>query len=432
MGGDDDSDMGFQHRAEGKQTCPSSGMNTNPLSEKVSGMMPMNSVPMFKSSSGEHPFFGSGWDPLVSLSQSENFGGSSMVSHCQFANSPYPVVMGSQGISSHSNLVQYPQSDSSLIEMVPKLPCFGSGSFSEMVGSFGLPECAQNANTVSPQYYSPNKEGKTGKTSTNAAHSQEDCQISEEGASPSGKRRKRVLESHSIFNANKSAEGEHQKDHSGESTELSREQDEKKLKTEQVSGANLRGKQTGKQAKDNSQSGEDPKENYIHMRARRGQATNSHSLAERVRREKISERMRMLQELVPGCNKITGKAVMLDEIINYVQSLQQQVEFLSMKLATINPELNIDIERILSKDILHSRGGNASILGIRSGMSSSNPYPHGILPGNLPGGSSTVPQFFPMPQTVWDNELQNLLQMGFDSNPAIDNLGTNGSSKSEL
>jgi hypothetical protein len=45
-----------------------------------------------------------------------------------------------------------------------------------------------------------------------------------------------------------------------------------------------------------------------------------------VRRERISERMRYLQELVPGCNKVTGKAGMLDEIINYVQSLQKQVE----------------------------------------------------------------------------------------------------------
>lgn len=45
-----------------------------------------------------------------------------------------------------------------------------------------------------------------------------------------------------------------------------------------------------------------------------------------VRREKISERMKYLQDLVPGCNKITGKAGMLDEIINYVQSLQRQVE----------------------------------------------------------------------------------------------------------
>nr|GMD90149.1 transcription factor bHLH137-like [Ipomoea batatas] len=76
---------------------------------------------------------------------------------------------------------------------------------------------------------------------------------------------------------------------------------------------------------------------YIHVRARRGQATDSHSLAERVRREKISERMKVLQALVPGCDKVTGKALILDEIINYVQSLQNQVEFLSMKLASENP-----------------------------------------------------------------------------------------------
>ncbi|KAJ6374579.1 hypothetical protein OIU78_030144 [Salix suchowensis] len=83
----------------------------------------------------------------------------------------------------------------------------------------------------------------------------------------------------------------------------------------------------------------DPPTGYIHVRARRGQATDSHSLAERVRRERISERMKTLQLLVPGCDKITGKALMLDEIINYVQSLQSQVELLSMKLASVNPLL---------------------------------------------------------------------------------------------
>ncbi|KAM0982125.1 hypothetical protein ACFX13_015407 [Malus domestica] len=82
---------------------------------------------------------------------------------------------------------------------------------------------------------------------------------------------------------------------------------------------------------------EEPPTGYIHVRARRGEATDSHSLAERVRREKISERMKMLQKLVPGCDKVTGRAVMLDEIINYVQSLQNQVEFLSLKLASLNP-----------------------------------------------------------------------------------------------
>uniref|UniRef100_A0A0D3G281 BHLH domain-containing protein n=2 Tax=Oryza barthii TaxID=65489 RepID=A0A0D3G281_9ORYZ len=81
----------------------------------------------------------------------------------------------------------------------------------------------------------------------------------------------------------------------------------------------------------------EPPAGYIHVRARRGQATDSHSLAERVRREKISERMKMLQSLVPGCDKVTGKALMLDEIISYVQSLQNQVEFLSMKLASLSP-----------------------------------------------------------------------------------------------
>ncbi|THU53063.1 hypothetical protein C4D60_Mb10t10490 [Musa balbisiana] len=88
----------------------------------------------------------------------------------------------------------------------------------------------------------------------------------------------------------------------------------------------------GKRGRGNSRKAEKPKE-VVHVRARRGQATDSHSLAERVRRERINERMRCLQGLVPGCYKAMGMAGMLDEIINYVQSLQNQVEFLSLKLS---------------------------------------------------------------------------------------------------
>jgi hypothetical protein len=111
------------------------------------------------------------------------------------------------------------------------------------------------------------------------------------------------------------------------------------------------------------------KQDYIHVRARRGQATDSHSLAERVRREKISERMKYLQDLVPGCSKVTGKAVMLDEIINYVQSLQRQVESLSMKLASVNPgpaaaRLDYSFESALNKDLLQSQrmSGSSSLV----------------------------------------------------------------------
>ncbi|KAI4976464.1 hypothetical protein ZWY2020_050071 [Hordeum vulgare] len=64
-------------------------------------------------------------------------------------------------------------------------------------------------------------------------------------------------------------------------------------------------------------------------RARRGQATDPHSIAERLRREKISERMKNLQDLVPNSNK-ADKSSMLDEIIDYVKFLQLQVKVLSM------------------------------------------------------------------------------------------------------
>jgi len=88
-----------------------------------------------------------------------------------------------------------------------------------------------------------------------------------------------------------------------------------------------------------------------------------------------------LQDLVPGCNKITGKAGMLDEIIKYVQSLQRQVEvciyftyiypsislvlahkhisnffnlclqFLSMKLAVVNPRLDFNMEALITEEV---------------------------------------------------------------------------------
>ncbi|PNT73957.1 hypothetical protein BRADI_1g05037v3 [Brachypodium distachyon] len=96
---------------------------------------------------------------------------------------------------------------------------------------------------------------------------------------------------------------------------------------------------------------EPPKQDYIHVRARRGQATDSHSLAERARREKITERMKILQDLVPGCNKVIGKASVLDEIINYVQALERQVEFLSMKLEAVNAHVNNGVETFPSKDV---------------------------------------------------------------------------------
>lgn len=74
-------------------------------------------------------------------------------------------------------------------------------------------------------------------------------------------------------------EGEMQRDPSRDTSDVQKEHNGKKRRTEQLESSDSRGKQT----KDDSDSKEPAKENYIHVRARRGQATNSHSLAERVK-----------------------------------------------------------------------------------------------------------------------------------------------------
>ncbi|KAJ8748182.1 hypothetical protein K2173_000590 [Erythroxylum novogranatense] len=180
-----------------------------------------------------------------------------------------------------------------------------------------------------------------------------------------------------------------------------------------------------------------PPKDYIHVRARRGQATDSHSLAERVRREKISERMKLLQDLVPGCNKITGKALMLDEIINYVQSLQRQVEFLSMKLASVNTRLDFNMDPLAPNDKYHSNSPlpnpvfplDSSVSAIFAHQHHQNLAPHTNIssgkvtscdPGlsNMPlpplgGLNQSFPQFC-------EDDLQTFVQMGFCQNPKID------------
>ncbi|KAI3465228.1 hypothetical protein Pfo_021891 [Paulownia fortunei] len=422
MGSEESGDRVFQQRGGSRiLNGLSSGMvGTNLMSDKVSGMT-MCSESMFRSPNGVDPFYVSNWDPIVSLSQSGNFGNSTMVPQNEFANPHCSVVLENQTLETSSHLVQFP-SDSGLVDMVPEIPSFGSGSFSEMASSFGhIAESGCHSNLAQ-------KNGVGNQRAlTNITDSQERCQNSEDrilGPSPYGKRKRKV----SLGASSKNVEEEQQKDPSGDSSEFPKEDAENKQKFEQNIGPNSRSKQAVKQAKDNSITAEPSKENYVHVRAKRGQATNSHSLAERVRRERISERMRLLQELVPGCNKITGKAMMLDEIINYVQSLQQQVEFLSMKLATVNPVLNVDMDRILSKDTLHLHGSNATALGIASGLSSSHPFP--VYPqGTFNGAPGTTPPFHPLPQHIWNNELLGILQMGFDPDPSVSSSGQMGCRK---
>lgn len=153
MGSEESGDRVFQHQQRGGLN---SGMvGTNSVSDKVSGVTMCS----------ESMFYGSSWDPIVSLSQSGHFGNSNIVSQGEFAN---PHMLENQTMG--SSLVQFP-SDSSLVDLVPRIPSFGGGSFSEMVSPF--------------DHNHPQKKGV----------SQDHCRNSENGmlgASPYGKRKREL------------------------------------------------------------------------------------------------------------------------------------------------------------------------------------------------------------------------------------------------
>lgn len=145
MGSEGSGGRVFQHRGGGggDGRALTSGMGgTNSASDKVSGVTMCS----------ESMFYGSNWDPIVSLSQSGNFGNSNIISQSEFANNPLMLENQATGGSS---LAQFP-SDSGLVDLVPRIPSFGSGSFSEMVTPFGHSSGSPNLKKGVPQDHCPN------------------------------------------------------------------------------------------------------------------------------------------------------------------------------------------------------------------------------------------------------------------------------------
>ncbi|KAJ4710674.1 transcription factor bHLH49 [Melia azedarach] len=405
------------------------------------------------------------------------------------------------------SLSQFP-ADSAFIERAARFSSFSGGNFSDMMNTFGIPEPAGLYTRGGGMMQGPQEVfagsglksvsgGESQKNEMNVAEVSKDTSLTIEHGANDGSGLKNDRKGESLVKSheeakqgvggsgNESDEAEFsggggqnepsglegtggepstkglsskKRKRSGQDTELdqakgaqssddaAKENAENQQKGDQ-NPTSTTNKAAGKQGKQGSQSSDPPKEEYIHVRARRGQATNSHSLAERVRREKISERMKFLQDLVPGCSKVTGKAVMLDEIINYVQSLQRQVEFLSMKLATVNPRLDFNIEGLLAKDMLQSRAGPSSTLGFSPDLPmpypSLHPSQQGLMQASLPGMGSPSDilrrtinsQLTPMTggfkdptqvPNVWEDELHNVVQMSYGTSVPPDSQDVNG------
>ncbi|PPD90493.1 hypothetical protein GOBAR_DD12551 [Gossypium barbadense] len=349
--------------------------------------------------------------------------------------------------------------DPGFAERAAKFSCFGSRSFNGRTSQFGPKDntefaayrsnpLAANAKlprvSSSPSIKAMVSQGTTTNKNTplqdrsELANSQEESTVSEQnpngepGLKASNSRKRKAVPKAKTKGTSSSPSA-----NASKVTEPNEASNEKRCKLSDSNGnenGSAKAEEDAKGDKANNTKALEPPKDYIHVRARRGQATDSHSLAERVRREKISERMKLLQNLVPGCNKVTGKALMLDEIINYVQSLQRQVEFLSMKLASVNTRLDFNVESLMSKDIFQPNNTlQQPIFPINSSASTffgHQPQQNPALHSNMSNGTMTNAQW-----TLWillsvpnstpicpksTSDLETIVHMGFGQNQSQD------------
>ncbi|KAI3678740.1 hypothetical protein L6452_38043 [Arctium lappa] len=130
---------------------------------------------------------------------------------------------------------------------------------------------------------------------------------------------------------------------------------------------------------------------------KRSRAAEVHNLSERRRRDRINEKMKALQELIPRCNK-SDKASMLDEAIEYLKSLQMQVQMMSMGYSMV-PMMLPGVQRYMPPMAAMGMGMGMGMgmdhVGMNRGMV---PYPS-VLPGPpLPNSAAHLGQRFAVPR----------------------------------
>ncbi|KAK7349693.1 hypothetical protein VNO77_07268 [Canavalia gladiata] len=127
---------------------------------------------------------------------------------------------------------------------------------------------------------------------------------------------------------------------------------------------------------------------------KKNKAAAVHNQSERRRRDKINQRLKALQKLVPYSSK-TDKASMLDEVIQYMKQLQAQVQMMNWMKMYSTMMLPITMQQQLKMSMMAHMGmGMGKNMGMSMGMDMNTI--------NIPG----IPPMFPpspfMPMASWN------------------------------
>ncbi|KAF9602399.1 hypothetical protein IFM89_027528 [Coptis chinensis] len=135
---------------------------------------------------------------------------------------------------------------------------------------------------------------------------------------------------------------------------------------------------------------------------KRSRAAAIHNQSERKRRDKINQRMKTLQKLVPNSSK-TDKASMLDEVIEYLKTLQAQIQMMS-RMSMPHMMMPMTMQQQLQMSMMAQMGMAGMGMGMGMGVMDMNPLGRPSL--------TAMPQvlnpaaFLPMPS--WDGTSDRL------------------------
>lgn len=125
--------------------------------------------------------------------------------------------------------------------------------------------------------------------------------------------------------------------------------------------------------------------------SKRSRAAEVHNLSERRRRDRINEKMRALQELIPNCNKV-DKASMLDEAIEYLKTLQLQVQIMSMGNGMYMPQMMLPpgMQHMHAAAAAHMAHFSPMGVGMGMGMGMGMTMGYGMGLPDMNGGASSA------------------------------------------